>query len=289
MSSTSLPASGLVATTPGERARAAFLRALLSGFAVAVLVYLLLPTLFVIPISFSDQLYLTFPPPGWSVQWYENLFGTRDWLLATWNSVVIGVPTALLSVVLGTLAALAVVRGTLRFVSVAAALMVAPMMLPHVILAIGLYPVLLEMGLLRTHLAAIIGHTVIAAPLVFIAVSASLRQYDVSLELAAMTLGANRLHTFRHVTLPMIAPGAFAGGILAFATSFDELMLSLFLTGAGTRTLPRLIWEQLNDFLTPVIAAAATLVFVFSVLLIAVAARVGARRAGSTPGEGDRH
>ena len=86
--------------------------------------------------------------------------------------------------------------------------------------------------------------------------------------------------------LPMIAPGALAGGILAFATSFDELMLSLFLTGAGTRTLPRMIWEQLNDFLTPVIAAAATLVFVFSVVLIAMAARAGARRATPAPGRG---
>ena len=270
------------ALTPGERARAAFGRGLLSGFAVLMLVYLLLPTLFVIPISFSNQLYLTFPPPGWSLQWYEKLFGTRDWLLATWNSVLIGVPTAMLSVIIGTLAALAVVRGTLRFVSAAAALMVAPMMLPHVILAIGLYPVLLDMGLLRTHAAAVVGHTVIAAPLVFISVSASLKQYDVSLELAAMTLGANRLRTFLHVTLPMIAPGALAGGILAFATSFDELMLSLFLTGAGTRTLPRMIWEQLNDFLTPVIAAAATLVFVLSLVLIAIAARSRAGRRDTT-------
>jgi putative spermidine/putrescine transport system permease protein len=151
-----------------------------------------------------------------------------------------------------------------------------------VVLAIGLYPVLLDMGLLRSYVAVVIGHTVIALPLVFISVTASLRQYDVSLELAAMTLGADRWQTLRHVTLPLIAPGALAGGILAFATSFDELMLALFLTGPGTRTLPRLIWQQLNDYLTPVIGAVATLVFAFSVVLIATAVTFGRRRRGGS-------
>jgi ABC-type spermidine/putrescine transport system permease subunit II len=139
------------------------------------------------------------------------------------------------------------------------------------VLALGLYPVMLQLGLLRTYAAAIIGHTVVALPLVFVAVSASLNGYAPTFELAAMSLGANWWNTFRHVTLPMIRPGLYAGAILAFATSFDELMLSLFLTGATTRTLPRLIWEHMNDFLTPAIAAVAVLVLLFTLLLFLLA------------------
>ena len=150
--------------------------------------------------------------------------------------------------------------------------MLAPLMLPHVILALGLYPVMLELGLLRTYAAAIIGHTVVAMPLVFVTVSASLKGYAPTFEMAAMSLGANWWNTFRHVTFPMIRPGMYGGAILAFATSFDELMLSLFLTGATTRTLPRVIWEHMNDFLTPAIAAVAVLVLAFTLLLFVLAA-----------------
>jgi len=164
-------------------------------------------------------------------------------------------------------------------------LVVAPMMLPHVILAIGLYPVLLKLGVLGTYVGAIIGHTIIGVPLVFITVNAALAGYSDSLELAAMTLGADPWRTFRTVTFPMVRVGVIVGGILAFASSFDELMLALFLTGAGTRTLPRLMWEQLNDYLTPTIAAVATLVFAFTLVLLAAASALQSRaRRGLGPG-----
>jgi ABC-type spermidine/putrescine transport system permease subunit II len=150
-------------------------------------------------------------------------------------------------------------------------------MLPHVILAIGLYPLLLKLGVLGTYVGAIIGHTIIGVPLVFITVNAALAGYSDSLELAAMTLGADPWRTFRTVTFPMVRVGVIVGGILAFASSFDELMLALFLTGAGTRTLPRLMWEQLNDYLTPTIAAVATLVFAFTLVLLAAASVLQSR------------
>lgn len=261
-------------------------RPALAAFVAIVLLYLMLPNLVVVPLSFSAQEYLSFPPAGFSVKWYGRLVANRTWVDALWNSLLIGVPTAILSVVLGTLAALAVVRGSLRWAAVASALIVAPMLLPHVILAIGLYPVMLELGLLRSHLAAIIAHTVVGMPLVFITVTASLRSYSGALELAAMTLGANLWQTFWKVTMPMILPGAAVGGILAFASSFDELMLALFLTGTATRTLPRLMWEQMSDFLTPVIAAAATLVVLFSMILLALTALLGRQR---TQAAGDGH
>jgi ABC-type spermidine/putrescine transport system permease subunit II len=260
------------------------LRIALYGFTGIVLVYLILPQFIVIPLSFSDQSYLAFPPRGWSLKWYAHMAQNPSWSEAAINSLVIGIPTALLSTALGTPAALAVARGRLGMAGLISALVIAPMMLPHVILAIGLYPVMLKLGLLSSYSAAILGHTVIGLPLVFTTVSASLAGYNGSLELAAMTLGANPWQAFWKVTFPMIRVGVVIGAILAFATSFDELMLSLFLTGAGTRTLPRLIWEQLNDYLTPTIAAVATLVFAFTLLLLLVVSILQARSARTQEG-----
>ena len=258
-------------------------RSSLKALSAAILLFLMLPILIIVPLSFSAQQYLSFPPTGFSLRWYQTMAANPAWIDATLNSLVIGIPTAVLSMILGTLAALAVVRGEIPFASFIAAAVVAPVMLPHIILAIGLYPVMLEFGMLRSYLAAIVGHTVIGVPLAFITVSASLRGYDGALEQAAMTLGATLWQTFWRVTFPMIRPGIIVGGILAFASSFDELMLSLFLTGATTRTLPRLIWEQLTDFLTPTIAAVATLVFVFSLVLLTFVA-LFQRRSSSTVG-----
>jgi ABC-type spermidine/putrescine transport system permease subunit II len=244
----------------------------LRGVVGLILVYLVLPTLVIVPMSFSGATYLAFPPESWSLGWYRQVAENPAWQNAAGNSLVIGLSSALIATVLGTLVALALARGRIVFAGLVSAIVVAPMMLPHIILAIGLYPVMLDLGALRTYTAAILGHAVIALPLVFITVSAALKSYGGSLELAAMTLGANPWQSFWRVTFPMIRTSVIVGAILAFATSFDELLLSLFLTGTTTRTLPRLIWEQLSDFLTPAIAAVATLVFAFSLVLLAVAA-----------------
>jgi ABC-type spermidine/putrescine transport system permease subunit II len=259
-----------------------------AGLAGLILVYLALPLFVIVPLAFSDQSYLSFPPTGWTTQWFSRIAENPAWVLAALNSLIIGVPTAFLSMALGTLAALAVSRGGLRSAGLVSILVVAPMMLPHVVLAIGLYPVLLELGLLGTHVAAIVGHTIIGVPLVFITVNAALAGYSDSLELAAMTMGASPWRTFWTVTFPMIRVGIIVGGILAFASSFDELMLALFLTGAGTRTLPRLMWEQLNDYLTPTIAAVATLVFAFTLVLLGIVSALQARTArAASSGGGD--
>lgn len=241
-----------------------------AGLVTLVLIYLVLPQFIIVPLAFSDQTYLKFPPTGWSTRWFARIAENPAWLDAAINSLIIGVPTALLSMIFGTLAALTVTRGGMARAGLISTLVVAPMMLPHIILAIGMYPVMLKLGLLGSHVAAIIGHTVIGVPLAFIAVNAALAGYSDALELAAMTLGANPWETFWKITFPMTRVGIFVGGILAFASSFDELLLSMFLTGVGTRTLPRLMWEQLNDFLTPTIASVASLVFSFTLVLLAV-------------------
>lgn len=244
-------------------------RIALIGLVAAILIYLMIPLLVVLPLSFSGESYLTFPPQHWSLRWYGHMAGDPAWRDAALNSLIIGIPAALGATVFGTLAALAVVKGRMARGTFISALVIAPMMLPHVILAIGLYPVMLDLGLLRGYLAVIIAHTMIGIPLVFITVCAALSGYSDTLELVAMTLGANPWQTFWKVTFPMVRPGVVIGAILAFATSFDELLLALFLTGINTRTLPRLIWEQLNDYLTPTIAVVATLVLIFTLVLLA--------------------
>ncbi|MGF7159235.1 ABC-type spermidine/putrescine transport system permease subunit II [Rhodoligotrophos appendicifer] len=258
--------------------------ALLWAVAAVTLLYLLLPQFVIVPLSFSNQSYLSFPPTGWSMQWYARVVENPAWARAAMNSLIIGVPTAVLSMILGTLAALAVSRGNLTTKGLVTALIVAPMMLPHVILAIGLYPMMLWMGLLTSYVGVIISHTVIGIPLVFISVNSALARHPASLELAAMTMGARPWQSFWKITFPLIRTGVIIGGILAFASSFDELMLSLFLTGVGTQTLPRLIWLQLADYLTPSIAAVATLILLFTLVLLLIVSVLQPRNDGLKAG-----
>ncbi len=258
------------------------LRAGLGLLTGLVFLFLFMPMLIVVVLSFSSLSYLSFPPPSFSWRWYQGLPANPEWLHALWSSLKVGVPVALLSVLLGTCAALVAARARVFWRSGFSALVAAPMMVPHIILAIGLYPTVVDAGLSGTFAAIVLGHTVIAMPFVFITVRASLQGYSPSLELAAMTLGADWWVSFRRVTLPMILPGVVVGAVFAFTASFDELMLSLFLTTADTNTLPRVIWAHLAYQLSPDIAAVASLVLLFSCVLMAVP--LALRRRGATVG-----
>ncbi len=247
------------------------------GFTALVLLYLIMPTFVIVPMSFSSKTYLSFPPPGWSVQWYEAMIGRPDYPLALWNSLKIGIPVAILATTFGTLAALGVVRGRFPGARPMSVLVIAPLMLPQIILAIGLYPIMAKFGLAGSYPGVVIGHTVICIPLVFITVAASLKSYHPSYELAAMTLGAGWWQTFWYVTFPMIRIGVVVGAILSFTFSFDELIIALFLTSPETRTLPRLLWEDLRQYVTPIIAAATTLVLCLSFMLLGFVAALQRR------------
>jgi len=238
---------------------------------VLAILYLLVPLLAVVALSLTSQSYLTLPPEGWSTRWYARLLDNPAWASAARNSLSVGAWTALLSMILGTLAALAIGRGGFAISKTLSAAAVAPIMLPHIILAIGMYPVMADLGMTSSSVSVIVSHTVIGSPLVFITVTAAMKSYNPSLELAAMVLGANPWQTFWKVSFPMLRSGILTGGILAFASSFDELVLALFLTGPDTRTLPRLVWEQLNDFSNPSIAAVASLIMVFTLVLLGAA------------------
>jgi ABC-type spermidine/putrescine transport system permease subunit II len=246
----------------------------LTVFAVAMFVFIMAPLIVIIVGSFTTNLYLSFPPPELGLRWYRELSEQSRWATAAWNTIKIGVPVALISVVLGTLVALAMARCKTATIVFIGGIFIAPMMLPHIIIAIGLYPTIIDLGLSNTFAAVIFGHVVVATPFVVLTVTASLKGYSETLEMAAMTLGANPWKVFQRVTFPMIKTGIGVGGLFAFATSFDELMLSLFLTGAKTETLPRLIWEHLFYTLTPVVAAAATFILAFSLLLLWIAVSV---------------
>jgi ABC-type spermidine/putrescine transport system permease subunit II len=234
---------------------------------VVALAYLLLPTLIIVPLSFSDSTYLSFPPPGWSLRWYEAIAGSQ-YPAAFANSIEIGVPAAALATIVGTLTALGVVRGRPRFARVMSAVALAPFMLPQIVLAIGLYSIFAQLGLVGSYPAVILAHAVAASPLVFISVSSALRSYDSTLETAAMTLGANWWWTFWLVSFPMIRLGVVAGAILAFSFSFDEIIMALFLTSSQTITLPKQLYSEMRFNLTPVVTAASTIVIAISCLLL---------------------
>jgi ABC-type spermidine/putrescine transport system permease subunit II len=244
-----------------------------------VLVAMLLPLAIIVILSFSNQSFLYFPPSGYSFRWYSALVVSPDYRAAVDNSLLVGTISAFLATAAGTLTAVAVVRGKVLGHRVLSMLMMAPGVLPTIILAIGLYPISVLLSINGTYWALIFAHAAVALPFPFIAVCAALRGYPEQLEYAGMSLGGSPYKTFFYVTLPMIKASVFSGYVFALAFSIDELVLALFLTGPTTRTLPLLLWQQLNYELTPEIAAAATALLTFTLILVLAATSV-ARVAG---------
>ena len=269
--------------------RPSFGRVLLLTVTGIVLFYLVFPVFVVAPLSFSSARYLQFPPPGWSLQWYQNFLSREAWVSATWLSVQIGLATALLATLLGTAAALGLVRGRFRGREAINAFIVSPLIVPGIIVAIGVYFFYARIQIIGSPVALALAHTALAIPFVVINVSATLEGFDERLEWAAMNLGANRWQTFRLVTLPIIRPGVFAGALFAFITSFDELIVALFVSGSGAVTLPRRMWESLRQEIDPTIAAVSTILIAASVLVLAGAEFLRIRgerlRTGRVPDE----
>lgn len=227
--------------------------------------FLVFPLLMLVPISVSPTQFLRFPPEGFSLRWYATFFIERSWVESTWLSIQIGAAATVLSLGFGTAAALAIVRGNFPGRRLLYGLMIAPLIVPAVILALGLFLVLAKAKLLESMPALIAAHTVIALPYVVLIVAAALRNLDQTLERAARVMGASPLGAFRHVTMPAIAPALFAGGLFAFFASFDELVITYFISGA-IETLPLRIWNDLNLRLDPTVAAVACLLILVSVV-----------------------
>jgi len=227
--------------------------------AALVLFYLVFPILVVIPLSFSAGTYLSFPPPGFSVRWYANFFSRTDWLDAASLSLWVGAAVMLLATALGAPAALALVRSDFRGKNFLTGFIISPLIAPVIIVAIGIYFFYARLGLVGNPFALVIAHTALAVPFVVINVSATLQGFDERLEQAAMNLGATPWRTFWQVTFPIIRPGVLAGALFAFISSFDELVVALFVSGTSAVTLPRKMWESIRFEIDPTIAAVSTL------------------------------
>jgi putative spermidine/putrescine transport system permease protein len=240
------------------------------AIAVLVLGFLILPILVIVPLSFNSGSFLSFPMPGLSLRWYHELLGSERWLSSLRNSVVVACAATVLATVLGTLAALGLQRARFPGSSVVLALLISPMVVPLVIVAVGVYFFYAPFGLTGSLVGLTLAHTALASPFVVITVSATLQGFDTNLSRAAASLGAGPATAFFRITLPLILPGVVSGALFAFVTSFDEVVVALFLTGPQERTLPRQMFDGIRENISPVIAAAATLLIVLSIALMTV-------------------
>lgn len=229
---------------------------LMGGLVVAVLI---LPIIVVMIISFSSASYLTFPPPGLSLRWYEQFFSDSNWMRAFWTSSIIAAVSAFIAVALGTSAALGIVRSNIRGKSTIMLLLVSPIIVPPVVLGLSLYTLFLRFDLVGSVFGLAAAHAIGGLPIVVVILSAALQGVDPRLEQAASVHGASSLTVFRLVTLPAIAPGLAAATFFAFLHSFDELVLTLFLSSAELKTLPLMLWGDINYRLNPVLAVVSTL------------------------------
>lgn len=256
-----------------------WLKILIGGVTAGVFLFLVLPVTVIFPLSFSASPYLEFPPRGWSLQWYRNYFSRPDWVSATILSFEVGLATSALATVVGTLAAFGFTRSQFPGKSLLLGVVLSPIIMPGIVVAVAVYFFYARVGLVGTPAGLVLAHTVLAIPFVVLTVTASLQVFDRNLELAAMSLGGNPLYTFVRITLPLIRPGILSGIVFAFVTSFDELIVALFVSGTTSVTLPRRMWDGVRVELDPTIAAVAAILIALSALSFGLFRVLQARQA----------
>jgi putative spermidine/putrescine transport system permease protein len=253
-------------------------RLLLTIYFAVVVVFLLVPLVMLVPISLTESQFLEFPPSSLSLRWYREFFADQSWVGATFISLRVGVGATLISLVAGTAAAVALVRTDFPGKSILTALFIAPLIIPTIILSLALYIVFLRWRLVDNIFALTLAHALVAMPYVVLIVSASLRRFDITLERAARVLGAGPVRAFFLVTLPYLVPSIFASAILAFFASFDELLITMFVSG-GLQTLPVRIWTDLSLKLDPTVPAVAVMLTALSVVCMAIGETIRRRSA----------
>jgi putative spermidine/putrescine transport system permease protein len=235
-----------------------------------VLVFLLAPIAAIIPLSFSSGSFLTYPLPGLSLRWYEEVFTGNKWLGALGKSLYIGAWATAFSVILGTLAALGLMRKKAWWAEGLKLIVLSPMIVPVILIAVATYFFLAPMNLTGSYTGMVIAHTVIAVPFVVVPVLTALELLDPNMARASAACGATPRVTFLSVTLPSIMPAMASGALFAFATSFDDVVIALLLAGPDQRTLPREMFSGLRDSMTPALTAVATIMIVFSTTLFLI-------------------
>lgn len=240
----------------------------LRGLVGLILLFLVLPILVIIPLSFNSDSFLMYPMSGWSLRWYEEVINSPSWQRAITNSMIVSPFATLLAMILGTLAAIGLVRANFRGKALLTAILISPMVVPVVIVAVAMYISFAPLGLTGSYTGLILAHAVLGVPFVVTTVTATLQGFDFNLVRAASSLGANPVTTFFRVTLPQVAPGVISGGLFAFATSFDEVVVTLFLASPEQATLPRQMFSGIRENISPAIAAVATILIILSTLML---------------------
>jgi putative spermidine/putrescine transport system permease protein len=259
-----------------------------------IFLFLITPILVIIPLSFNIEPYFTFTsgmlkfdPDAYSLRWYEDFINNTQWTHSVKNSFIIAIASTILATVLGTLAALGLSKPHMPFRSLMMGLLISPMIVPLIISAAGMYFFYSNIGLSQTYLGIILAHTALGTPFVVITVTATLVGFDHSLSRASANLGANPTTTFFKVIMPLILPGVISGALFAFITSFDEVVVVLFLAGFDQRTIPRQMWSGIREQISPTILAVATILVMISIALLAtleLLRRRGEKMRGMSPG-----
>ncbi len=266
----------MAATAPSFTASGRIRRGIHVGVCAVVLCFLVAPMLVVVPLSFNAEPYFTFTqgmlqlePDAYSLRWYRNVVQDGEWRRALANSLLIGAAATAVATLLGVLASLGLASPAMPGRGLVTALLISPMITPIIISAAGMFFFYSGLGLGQTHLSLILAHAALGTPFVVITVTAALAGFDRNLVRAAESLGAGPVVVFRRVQLPLIAPGVITGALFAFAVSFDEVVVVLFLGGLDQRTLPRQMWTGIREQISPEILAVATFLVGFAILLLA--------------------
>jgi putative spermidine/putrescine transport system permease protein len=245
-----------------------------------VICFLVLPILVIFPVSVTDQRFLSMPQQGISLQHYANLFTSPEWLSSIGQSLVIGIVSSAIAVAAGTLCAIGCWRLSSRAGEIVRSLMLVPIVVPTIVYAVGIYRFWVDLRLLDTYTGVILVHVVTGIPYVVITVSTALAGFDQRLEQAARNLGASMPQTLWRVVLPSILPGVVSGAIFAFIQSWDELVIVLFIASRAIFTLPRRIWDGINEHLDPTMAAVASVLILLSALLLVLDLSIRRKREG---------
>ncbi len=248
------------------------LRWVLVFITVLVSLFLILPVVFIIALSFGSSQWLVFPPPGWTLRWYQEFFADPRWMAAFWTSAKIAVLVMILTTSLALITSFALVRGRFLGREALRAAFLTPMILPVVVVAVALYAFFLKIGLNGTLTGFVIAHTVLALPFAIIPISAALAGFDKSIEDAAIVCGASPWEARLRITLPSIRHGLFAAMVFSFLVSWDEVIIAIFMASPSLQTMPVRIWSSLRQDLSPVIAAASSLLILLTLALMLLAA-----------------
>lgn len=254
-------------------------------FSGLILFLLIVPSLIVIPMSFSDSQYLEFPPKSFSWRWYENYFfswkvenGFNDWMAATWTSIKVAILTIFVATPIGTMAAYGLINSNTKIRSILFPIMISPMMVPVILVAIGLFYFFVQFKMVNSIPGLVLGHSLVALPLVLIIILSALKNYDMNQEKVARSLGATRLRAFMEITLPQIKFSIISASLIAFLTSFDEIIISLFVAGGDNSTITRSMFLALRDQIDPTIAAISTILIIISSGLLLISQMFGKQK-----------